>query len=140
MRSNRTSRLSTFALAILTGTCVGASAAETRRAVFDDGKMEFEENCTACHGKDGTGTGELAVKLVKPPKDLTTIAQRNGGEFPFWRVFDIVAGDTPVAGHDTFQMPLYSQRMRAHEGTPGFLPAHVRVLELTHYIESVQKK
>ena len=113
-----------------------AGAAESKRAVLDDGKMEFEENCTACHGKDGTGAGELTAKLVKPPKDLTTIAQRNGGEFPFWRVFDIVAGETPVPGHETFQMPQYSKRMRGQEGAPAFLPAHIRVLELTHYISN----
>jgi hypothetical protein len=31
--------------------------------------------------------------------------------------------------------------MRGQEGaSPLFLPAHVRVLELTHYVESIQKK
>ena len=48
------------------------------------------------------------------------MAKANGGEFPFWRVFNIVAGDTPVTGHDTTQMPLYSQRMRSQELGSGF--------------------
>ena len=34
---------------------------------------------------------------MKPPKDLTMVAENNGGTFPFWRVFDIIAGDTPTA-------------------------------------------
>lgn len=132
-----TCRRTLISVGLLAAAALAANASESKRAVLDDGRMEFEENCTACHGKDGT---ELAVKLVKPPKDLTAIAARNGGVFPFWQVFEIIAGETPVAGHDTFQMPQYSKRMRAQEGAPGFLPAHVRVLELTHYLESIQKK
>lgn len=135
-----TARRALISMGLLAAAAFAANASDSKRAVLDDGRMEFEENCTACHGKDGTGTGELAVKLVKPPKDLTAIAARNGGTFPFWQVFEIIAGETPVAGHDTFQMPQYSKRMRAQEGEPGFLPAHVRVLELTHYLESIQKK
>lgn len=122
---------------------VGQAAAEdgkTRTAVLNDGRQEFQENCVACHGQDGTGKGELANKLLKAPKDLTTIAQANGGQFPFWRVFDIIAGDKPVAGHETTQMPLFSQRMRSQELGSGFPPPHVRVLELTHYLESIQQK
>jgi mono/diheme cytochrome c family protein len=128
-------------LLLLVGASTQLAAAEgrTRAAVFNDGKQEFEENCVACHGRDGTGKGELGAKLVKPPKDLTAIAKANGGEFPFWRVFEIVAGDTDVPGHETFQMPLYSQRMRSQEAA-GLPPAHVRVLELTHYLESIQQK
>jgi mono/diheme cytochrome c family protein len=117
-----------------------AEDGRTRAAVFDDGRQEFEENCVACHGADGTGKGELAGKVIKPPKDLTLIAKNSGGQFPFWRVFDIISGDKPVAGHETTQMPLFSQRMRSQEKSAPFPPAHVRVLELTHYLESIQKK
>ena len=119
-----------------------AAAAEggARGKILADGRQDYEENCVACHGADATGTGELGPKLVKPPKDLTAIAARQGGEFPFWRVFDIIAGEKDVVGHDTFQMPKYSTRMRGDDFKPGYLPAHVRVLELTHYIESIQKK
>jgi len=134
----RNARRAVICLALLAST--SALAAESRRAVLEEGRMEFSENCAACHGADGTGQGELAEKLIKPPKDLTTIAARNGGAFPFWQVFEIIAGETPVTGHDTFQMPDYSKRMRAQESTPGFLPSHVRVLELTHYVESLQKQ
>jgi mono/diheme cytochrome c family protein len=117
-----------------------AQAQGSRRAILDEGRMEFEENCAACHGKDGTGRGELGARLAVPPKDLTTFAQRNGGVFPFWPVFEVIAGEKPIPGHDTLDMPLFSGRMRAQEGHPGFLPSHVRMLEVTHYLESIQKK
>ena len=119
---------------------LAAQAQESRRAILNEGRMEFEENCAACHGKDGTGRGEISAHLAIPPKDLTTFAQRNGGVFPFWPVFEVIAGEKPIPGHDTLDMPLFSKRMRAQEGHPGFLPAHVRVLEVTHYLESLQKR
>jgi mono/diheme cytochrome c family protein len=117
-----------------------AAAAGARATVLGEGRQDFEESCVACHGGDATGTGTLATKLVKPPKDLTQIAVRNGGTFPFWQVFEIIAGEKPVAGHDTHQMPQFMADMTVQERKPGFAPAHVRVLELTHYLESLQRK
>lgn len=117
-----------------------AAAAGGRETVLSEGKEDYQENCVACHGADATGTGNLAVKLVKPPKDLTALAKANGGVFPFWRAFEIIAGEKPVEGHATHQMPDFMAAMKAQEGKPGFQDPHVRVLELTHYLESLQQK
>lgn len=117
-----------------------AAGAHAREAILAEGKQEFEENCVACHGADAKGKGELARNLVKPPKDLTVITDANAGQFPFWRIFDIIAGETPVPGHETHQMPEFFARLKSQNFKPGYLPAHVRVLELTHYLESIQKK
>ena len=117
-----------------------AAGGRAQAAILDGGKQEFEENCVSCHGADATGRGELAIKLVKPPKDLTSIISANSGQFPFWRIFDIIAGEAPVPGHETHQMPDYYARLKAQDQKPGYLPAHVRILELTHYLESIQKK
>ncbi len=111
----------------------------TRKAMLAIGSEEFQESCAACHGADASGTGELANKLLKPPKDLTRLAEQNGGTFPFWRVFDVIAGDTTIEGHDTSQMPLFSQRMRGQEAAGVFPPAPLRVLAITHYLESIQE-
>ena len=121
-------------------TRAAAAGEGARGKILADGRQDFEESCVACHGTDATGTGELAAKLARPPKDLTAIAARNGGDFPFWRVFDIIAGEKEIEGHKTFQMPKYLERMRGADFTPGYLPAHVRILELTHYLESIQKR
>jgi mono/diheme cytochrome c family protein len=134
-------KVAIFAVMLLGAQTSTASAEEerTRKAVLDIGREEFQESCAACHGADASGRGELANKLVKPPKDLTMIAERNGGTFPFWMIFDIIAGDTTVEGHDSSQMPLFSQRMRGQESTGVFPPAPLRVLGLTHYLESIQE-
>jgi mono/diheme cytochrome c family protein len=139
--AHRTWKVVTFT-ALLLGALTPTAIAEeekTRKAMLDIGREEFQESCAACHGADASGRGELANKLVKPPKDLTMIAENNGGTFPFWRVFDIIAGDTKVEDHDTSQMPLFSERMRGQESAGVLPPAPLRVLALTHYIESIQE-
>lgn len=35
------------------------------------GKEIFAQNCTPCHGQDGTGAGPTAAALVPKPRDLT---------------------------------------------------------------------
>jgi mono/diheme cytochrome c family protein len=134
-------RVAAFAVILLNALTHEATAEEerTRKAMLDIGREEFQESCAACHGADASGRGELANKLMKRPKDLTMIAEENGGTFPFWRVFDIIAGDTTVEGHDMSQMPLFSQRMRGQESAGIFPPAPLRVLALTHYLESIQE-
>lgn len=117
-----------------------AAAAGGRETLLSEGRQDFAESCVACHGADATGTGDLAVKLVKPPKDLTRIAEASGGAFPFWRVFEIISGETPVPGHDTHQMPDFLSRMKGQEKLPGYRDAHIRILLLTHYLESIQRK
>jgi mono/diheme cytochrome c family protein len=120
----------------------GAAAQEFApdESVLGEGKSDFEWQCSSCHGPDGKGDGPMAKMLIKPPANLTVIAKANGGVFPFWRVYRIISGKTSVPGHQSFQMPDFWKRFRGDEKEWGFLPPHVRVLELTHYIESLQEK
>lgn len=116
------------------------SAAGARAKVLDEGRQDFQENSVACHGSDATGSGKLGERLIEPPKDLTEISSRNGGAYPFWKIFEIISGEKQVEGHETFQMPQYSKRMRGDDFAPGYQPTHVRILSLTHYLESIQKE
>ncbi len=129
-----------LAILVLTLMPRAAAAGEAWKSILADGKQEFEESCVSCHGATGKGSGDYAGKLIAPPKDLTAIAVGNGGEFPFTRVFDIIAGEVEVPGHNTHQMPEFYNSLKAKDFKPGYLPAHVRVLELTHYLESIQDK
>jgi len=108
--------------------------------VVSDGKDDFEWLCSACHGTNGKGNGPMAKILIKPPSDLTAIAKNNDGSFPFWRVYRIIAGKTAVPGHESFQMPDFWRRFSGDEKAFGLLPPHVRILMLTHYVETIQKK
>jgi mono/diheme cytochrome c family protein len=123
-------------LACLPAVLIPSAYAQQAKIVAEAAE-DYALYCAACHGAEGRGDGELASKLVKPPSDLTGIAARHG-EFPFWRVYAMVAGEEPVPGHDTFQMPQYAERMKADEEKPGYYPSHLRILLLTHYLESLQ--
>ena len=127
--------------ALLLGSAATALAQDRPdEQVIGEGKSDFSWHCSACHGDSGKGDGVMAKMLIKPPADLTAIAKANGGTFPFWRVYRIIAGKAQVPGHETFQMPDFWRRFRGDEKEWGFLPPHVRVLELAHYVESIQKK
>jgi len=127
-------------LAMSASALLALPAAADQAKVIADGKAEFDQYCVACHGARGKGDGRMAEILTLKPADLSTIAKRNEGVFPFWRVYQVIDGRQPVKGHDTFQMPVAGTRFQQDEGKPGFLPAHVRILLLTHYIESLQEK
>jgi mono/diheme cytochrome c family protein len=108
--------------------------------VISDGKSDYEWHCRSCHGADGKGNGPMAKMLMKPPADLTAIAKANGGVFPFWRVYRVIDGQKPVPGHETFQMPGFWKRFRAYEKEWSSLAPHARILELTHYLQSLQEE
>lgn len=116
-----------------------ASQAVAQKAeILSRASDDYYWSCLPCHGESGKGDGSMASILVKPPADLTQIAKSNGGKFPFWKVFEIVSGQSKVIGHETLQMPNYWSRYRSDDVKPGFLPAEIRVLLLTHYLESKQ--
>lgn len=121
-------------------TRIAAAQSGTWATILREGADEYKESCVACHGTDAKGGGELGQKLFKKPTDLTEIAKRTGGVFPFRRVFEIIAGDQPVEGHDTIHMPKYAERMKGTDFQPGYYRAHLRILELAHYLESIQVK
>ncbi|MFA5952649.1 MAG: c-type cytochrome [Hyphomicrobium sp.] len=121
-------------------TRIAAAGSTTWTKVIEEGAEDFKESCAACHGADARGGGDLGGKLFKKPADLTTMSERNGCVFPFRRAFEILAGDGPVEGHDTMHMPKYAERMKREDFEPGYHRAHLRILELTHYLDSIQGK
>ena len=114
------------------------SAKASQDEILRDGKQEYQENCTACHGDAGKGDGRMAEILTIKPADLTQISQRNGGAFPFWRVYGVIEGTVPVKGHA--YMPDWQSRFSADESKPGYPASYLRILTLTHYLETIQEK
>lgn len=124
----------------LSGAGVAYADARPNEQVISDGKDDYQWQCASCHGSGGKGDGPMAKILIRQPADLTKISTKNDGKFPFWRVYHIISGKTDVPGHETFQMPDFWKRFSGQERDLGFLPPHVRILELTHYIESLQEE
>ncbi len=110
--------------------------------VIAGGELEFQNHCAVCHGVDATGQGVMSQYLTLPPADLTQLSRKQGGEFPFWRVYRLIDGRDEVRAHGLSQMPVWGQRFRAESGgnDPG-AKAQVagRILSLVFYLRHIQK-
>ena len=112
--------------------------------VVASGKHEFRQNCVICHGLDGKGNSimmNLNLLADKPP-DLTQLAKKHGGKFPFWLIYRIVDGREPVKGHGTPNMPIWGDLFTLQDGRglPSETKATGRILNLVHYLQSIQEK
>ena len=54
--------------------------------VIVGGEIEYQNYCAVCHGADGKGQGIMNKYLTVRPADLTQLAKKNGGTFPFGRL------------------------------------------------------
>jgi mono/diheme cytochrome c family protein len=126
--------------AVLWSTVSLAQEAEVVKA----GKREFHQHCAVCHGLDGTGDSIMANfnLLTTTPPDLTQLRKRNKGIFPFWHVYRVIDGREPVKGHGTADMPIWGAAFQEEEGAnlAGETRAIGRILELVHYLQSIQGK
>jgi mono/diheme cytochrome c family protein len=108
------------------------------------GKIVFEDNCMVCHGRGGKGDGIMATfnLLQVSPPDLTLLAKRNGGKFPFWHVYGVIDGRDPLKAHGSREMPLWGDEFRLDAGTGTMAQAEVRgkILSLVYYLQSLQEK
>jgi mono/diheme cytochrome c family protein len=134
-------------LVFFAGAGYSADKADSRK--FDVGKAEYEQKCTICHGPMGKGDGAYSVMLKKPATDLTTLSKKNGGVFPFARVFETIEGTHELKAHGTREMPIWGKEYRSSKYYDEFLHeegmdrsyfARSRILALTEYIFRLQAK
>jgi mono/diheme cytochrome c family protein len=128
---------------------VAAAAFAQTAAKAEDMKFsipyEYQVSCQVCHGVAATGDGPMASELKTKPADLTTLAKRNGGEFPFLKIFQVIDGRQSIQAHGARPMPVWGMRYQEEIGEKfgpygGEAAVRARVLELTYYLQSIQKK
>ena len=99
----------------------------------------FKAYCTTCHGKDGKGGGPMATSLRIAPADLTRIAARNGGTFPFLQVQKIISGEQQFpTTHGTREMPVWGPIFSEVSWDQDL--GRVRIYSLAMYLETIQVK
>lgn len=134
---------------VLAGLLVGAvlwfSAGNSyaqEQEVSTAGKKVYDANCAVCHGKEAKGDGGAVSLLTVKPADLTQIAKKNKGEFPFWKVYGVIDGREDVKGHGTRDMPIWGAEFRTQAGTSLTAESMVRgrILELVYFLQSIQAK
>jgi len=126
-----------------------------RAQEFDAGKFEYRVGCAACHGVNGKGMGPVAALFGAPPTDLTLLAKKNNGVFPFNSVYEVIDGRQLVIAHGTRDMPIWGDRFtpspnraaspNAADGfvNPLFDPETVvrmRILAVIDYLNRIQEK
>lgn len=94
--------------------------------------------CAACHGKEARGDGPLASGLSRKPPDLTTLASKNNGKFPFEKVARSIDGRQTPRAHGLPDMPVWGEVFAKTTGTES-PTVESAVSRITHYIWSIQK-
>lgn len=108
------------------------------------GEAEFRDSCAVCHGPEGKGDGPLADELQTRPADLTRLAEKNGGEFPYYRVFAVIDGRYIVPGHGERDMPVWGRQfldddVKVYGPNGGEIVTTERIHELASYVQSLQR-
>ncbi len=123
-----------------------ASMAQSADSALVLGKSSYGANCAVCHGEDGTGSGAVAELFRAPPSDLTTLAERSGGAFPFSEVYQSIASGLGEKAHGDSEMPIWGGYFvadtLADRGMSASDADHIvqgRILSLVYYLESIQK-
>jgi mono/diheme cytochrome c family protein len=110
--------------------------------VIAGGELEYQRNCAVCHGADAKGQGLMSRFLTIRPADLTTLAQKSSGRFPFWQVYRTIEGREEVRGHGPREMPIWGARFRADAGgddSGSKSQAAGRILSLVFYLQHIQE-
>jgi mono/diheme cytochrome c family protein len=125
-----------FVGALLIGAPVLAAEAD------DPGKALYLRYCGACHGPDGKGDGIAGTFMRPKPIDLTQIAKKHGGEFPFQRVMQVVDGRETVRAHGDPDMPVWGEIFQTQAAWDMTRRAEVRgkIMVITDYLRSIQEK
>lgn len=107
---------------------------------------DYATYCSACHGPQGKGNGDLAGEFNPRPADLTTLSKRNGGTFPTTKVMAQIWGYKGKKGQGV--MPDFGELMDAdnvtlvlYDGGDGIeTPTPIRLVQLAEYLKTIQVK
>jgi mono/diheme cytochrome c family protein len=106
------------------------------------GKKLYGRYCSACHGATGRGDGVVSQLMRPPPADLTQLAKKAGGQFPYYQVMRTIDGRETLRAHGDPDMPVWGTLFADEEGDSPKRHAVARgkVVLITDYIESIQQK
>ena len=148
MKSKLINALTVGAFVVGAATMANAQQSGPAEKIVDLGKWEYAAHCAVCHGLNGAGEGYYSGFLTKAIPDLTTLSKRNGGIFPFARIYETIDGSQDVQAHGPRDMPIWGPRYKteAGESVYGEIRANseafvrARILALTEYVYRLQAK
>ena len=128
-------------LAVASALAVPAAAAAQTTA----GEIEYQQACAACHGAAGQGDGPVADYMSVPVPDLTKIAERRNGAFPYQELMQMIDGrnaERQPGPHGT-SMPVWGDRFMLDSGSAYPVENEIntlgRISSLVDYLYSLQQ-
>lgn len=128
-------------LAVASALAVPAAAAAQTTA----GEIEYQQACAACHGAAGQGDGPVADYMNVPVPDLTKIAERRNGAFPYQELMQMIDGrnaERQPGPHGT-SMPVWGDRFMLDSGSAYPVENEIntlgRISSLVDYLYSLQQ-
>ncbi len=117
----------------------GGSVDETQLppTYMPSGEQMYKQYCATCHGIDARGDGPLAPLLKTPPPDLTTLARRHLGKFPYDYVANILEFGPGVISHGSSDMPTWGPIFRYFDKQNERIVKQ-RIRNLCNYLASLQ--
>ncbi|MET0661399.1 MAG: cytochrome c [Steroidobacteraceae bacterium] len=105
------------------------------------GKDLYERFCASCHGTSGHGDGPVSKFFKVEVPDLTLIARRHGGKYPYAQIEKIIDGRFIIGAHGTRTMPVWGEEFaRTERGNPDAEEvARITIERLSDYLLSLQK-
>jgi len=103
------------------------------------GEVMYKQFCAACHGAHAQGNGPAASTLRTQPPNLTTLAKRHGGKFPYDYVSGVLLFGPGTSAHGSSDMPTWGPIFQTidRNGEPA---ARDRIRNLADYLASLQRK
>jgi len=101
------------------------------------GGQIYKQYCAACHGPDAKGHGPVRRALRIPAPDLTTLAKRHGGKFPYEYVTGVLRFAPGIPSHGSGEMPTWGDLFEYYYNKSS---AQQRIQNLTDYLASLQEK
>lgn len=114
-------------------------AEQARATLTASGKQTYTHYCAAFHGVDARGNGPAAFVLKTPPPDLTTLAKRHGGKFPYDYVSNVLRFGTRFAAHGSSDIPIWGSIFGSIEHNDE-VAVRKRIKDLSDYLASLQEK
>lgn len=138
----RTVLLGALLLTVIAASTRGKPAADQNQFPSNyvpTGDLMFKQYCAACHGSDAKGHGPARAPLKLPAADLTTLAKRHGGKFPYEYVTGVLRFGPGVPSHGSADMPTWGpifEYLDNHNQSS----VQQRIKNLCDYLASLQEK
>jgi mono/diheme cytochrome c family protein len=106
------------------------------------GRPLYVKYCGSCHGPGGKGDGVVGTFLRPKPADLTQLARKAGGTFPFYETMRTIDGRRTLRAHGDPDMPVWGEIFRAEASAGLGANAEVqgKLVLITEYLGAIQER